>query len=250
MLVAIYIGNYYLYEKIINLLDETDRLIYLGDACDRGQDGIKIMQSLLSNDNITYVLGNHEQMFLNAVECINNIEKLRYKSDLHLYFSNGGYPTYNEYIKLDTNKQISLTNKIKSLPIYVEYINKNNQHIFLSHSGFDIDDINNTTIKKQELFNKNCIIEFKIDSKNFIWNRKHLKTEYWNAENKYENIYIVHGHTPTIALYSLHNQFKKLTEPVIVKYCNNHKIDIDLGTYHTNMSVLLNLDTFEPTYIK
>ena len=43
---------------------------------------------------------------------------------------------------------------------------------------------------------------------------------------------------------------EKLKEPQIVKYCDCHKIDIDLGTSLTNMSVLLDLDTFEPIYIK
>ena len=61
---------------------------------------------------------------------------------------------------------------------------------------------------------------------------------------------MIHGHTSTIALYTLNSKFKKLKEPQIVKYCDCHKIDIDLGTSLTNMSVLLDLDTFEPIYIK
>jgi hypothetical protein len=48
---------------------------------------------------------------------------------------------------------------------------------------------------------------------------------------------IVHGHTPVINLHD---------EPyMIYKYCDGHKIDIDLGSYHTKTAALLNLDTLE-----
>jgi len=52
----------------------------------------------------------------------------------------------------------------------------------------------------------------------------------------------VHGHTPVQYVM----QDEKYEE--ILKYCNNHKIDIDMGTYVSNITVLLDLDTFEPIY--
>jgi hypothetical protein len=36
----------------------------------------------------------------------------------------------------------------------------------------------------------------------------------------------------------------------IFKYCDGHKIDIDLGTFITHTACLFNLDTFEPIYFK
>ena len=37
----------------------------------------------------------------------------------------------------------------------------------------------------------------------------------------------------------------KVEEPRALWYCNNHKVCIDMGTYNTNITVLLDLDTFE-----
>lgn len=252
MLVVIYIGNYYLYEKIISLLDETDKLIYLGDACDRGPDGIHIMQSLLHNNKVIYLLGNHERMFLNAICNLNSMEESEYNS-LYLYFSNGGHNTYYKYLELEPEQQERLKIGLHSLPLYAEYINKNDKHIILSHSGFDIDSLYDIVKgrKKQDFFKYYSTIKvYSIDEDNFIWNREHLNIEHWSNNSKYTNTYMVHGHTPTITLYTLNSKFEKLKEPKIVKYCDYHKIDIDLGTYNTNMTVLLDLDTFEPIYIK
>ena len=35
----------------------------------------------------------------------------------------------------------------------------------------------------------------------------------------------------------------------VYKYCNGHKIDIDVSTWRTNKVALLNLDTLEPIYL-
>ena len=36
----------------------------------------------------------------------------------------------------------------------------------------------------------------------------------------------------------------------VFTYCEGHKIDIDVLTWRTNKVALLNLDTFEPTYLQ
>ena len=44
-----------LFDKAMNYLEEDKepyQLIYLGDACDRGPDGYRIMKQLLRNPNV------------------------------------------------------------------------------------------------------------------------------------------------------------------------------------------------------
>lgn len=37
-------------------------------------------------------------------------------------------------------------------------------------------------------------------------------------------------------------------KPEIIKYCDGHKIDIDLGSVNSKRTALLDLDTLEPIY--
>ena len=53
-------GMYPLWEQIRDFCDESDKLIFLGDACDRGDDGLKIIKELLQDKRVTYIKGNHE----------------------------------------------------------------------------------------------------------------------------------------------------------------------------------------------
>lgn len=62
-------GMYDLYNAIMNYCIEQDpecSIIYLGDACDRGPAGYRIMKELLDNPYVVYLKGNHEDLFCKA----------------------------------------------------------------------------------------------------------------------------------------------------------------------------------------
>ena len=62
-------GMYALHRAIMDYCHEQDpeaMILYLGDACDRGPDGYKIMHELLDNPQVLYLKGNHEDMFCKA----------------------------------------------------------------------------------------------------------------------------------------------------------------------------------------
>lgn len=88
-----------------------------------------------------------------------------------------------------------------------------------------------------------------IPMNNYIWDRHHLKQLHWNGK---DNEYCVHGHTPVEYFYYYGNP--EFDPPAsrfeMYRYCDGHKIDIDLGTFDTHRACLLNLDTFEPIYFK
>ena len=59
-------GNYNLWKQIKNFLRPEDKVYFLGDACDRGKDGFKIMKELLFDSRVIYLKGNHEQLMIDA----------------------------------------------------------------------------------------------------------------------------------------------------------------------------------------
>ena len=216
-------GNYKLWTAIKNYYGPKDTLIFLGDACDRGPDGIKIMQEMFEDNRVIYILGNHEEMFLSYIE--DGIKESLIMSG-ELITHNGSFKTLSDYQKLNPLEQNFLVKNLKEkIKNYYIYINKEKKNFFLSHAGIDIDTINN------------------LDNKKLLWDRDHIKSnKTW--DNKYKYWYVVHGHTPVQLV-----QPDKII-PEVYRYYNNHKIDIDMGTPSSNKIAVLDLDTLQIKYFK
>mgnify|MGYP004545008897 CR=1 FL=1 len=211
-------GNYNLWKQIQEYCALDDTIIFLGDAIDRGKDGIKIMQEMFNDSRITYLIGNHEELFLDYIEDIPSALMTQKSVLTH----NQSYQTLKDYEKLSLQEQDLLIYNLKVKTAYKTlYINKDNKKILLCHSGIDYNNILSD--------NKNL----------FIWDRSHMNTLKWQGPEDY---YIIHGHTPIPALHPNRNK--------ILTYCNSHKIDIDMGCFATHMTALINLDTFEVIYFK
>ena len=195
----------------------------MGDACDRGPDGIKIMQEMFEDNRIIYILGNHEEMFLSYIE--DGIKESLIMSG-ELITHNGSFKTLSDYQKLNPLEQNFLVKNLKEkTKNYYIYINKEKKNFFLSHAGIDIDNVN------------------KIDDKKLLWDRDHIKSnKTW--DNKYKYWYVVHGHTPVQLI-----QPDKII-PEVYRYYNNHKINIDMGTPSSNKIAVLDLDTLQVKYFK
>lgn len=212
-------GNYILWKKIQNYCQPDDIIIFLGDAIDRGNDGIKIMQEMFLDPRIIYLKGNHEDLFLSYIKNL----PLAYKQDFNLIVDNQSLKTLKSFERLSPEEQLELISNLKKTYIKYLYINKDNKKIYLSHSGYDIKDL------------------LKEDEPTFIWNRDHLKTNIWD-EKTYPDSYIVHGHTPVQILRPDNAEVR------IYRYCNQHKIDIDLACFVSNKIALLDLDNLKPIY--
>lgn len=211
-------GNYKLLDKILNSFQEADELFFLGDAIDRGEEGIKCIQRLLQDPRITYLLGNHEDTFIKAYYEYMNIQNYDFPQNYYLFLSSGGNSTWEEFQKLTEEEKSNIIYKLKRLPIFKKIINNDDKEIFLCHGGCDPDKIEQKNITKI----------------NYIWDRKHIQSE-WKKE--YKNIFIVHGHTPVISNYFNHQK------PEVIQYADNHKINLDMGTFRTNKCAVLDLDS-------
>lgn len=214
-------GNYNLWRQIHDYCDATDTIYFLGDAADRGEDGLQIIQELLRDKRVIYLKGNHEDIFVDVGAEL--AEGIGWSASL--WRENGGKPTIDSFKRLSYDSQIYYIKRLASLPEKAEYVNKNGQRIILSHAGF-------TPGSDRPL--------------DLLWDRKHFH-DTWPVEDEYKNTYIVHGHTPTPILFRCQD---------IVYYCDGHKIDLDVATIATNKIVLFDLDTlqiakiFEDTTVK
>lgn len=213
-------GNEILFNKILNFLAPNDKVYFLGDAADRGKVGFRLIKQIYEDPRFIYVKGNHEDMLIKAMEefCSEHEKGEAFR----LLAYNGGKNTFDEWRKFGTN--ITWAKKLKNLPSWVAYINNKGQFISMSHAGFTPHQ--NEFPKKTDL----------------IWSREHFLDD-WDEQIK--NTIVVHGHTPIIFLAEDLGLNLTELEPKPLWYCDNKKVCIDLGTYMTDATMLLNLDTFK-----
>lgn len=251
-------GNYNLLQKIFKYCDVTDKLYFLGDAADRGPDGLKCIAALLLDSRVTWIKGNHDEFFTNSA--VNIAEGRSSIFNDGLWLQNGGAPTITAVEDWHNPQDIqTFVNRMnKKMCTNLILTNEQGKTLYLSHAGFDVDDP----------------LDFPTNESDFWWDRAHLLTPYKNYYDTKEtkDRIVIHGHTPVHHLVyklgetkywhpedyeekfgfsnEIFNLVKNTKDPKIIKYCGGHKIDLDLATFDTGKIALLDLDTLEPIYLK
>lgn len=105
---------------------EVDTLYFLGDAIDRGPDGIEILKKIRKMPNIRVLLGNHEHMLLS---CFGEDANAQTISN---WMRNGGRQTVQTFLKLPLRERGDLLSWLHKLPAHME-INVNGQDYYLVH---------------------------------------------------------------------------------------------------------------------
>ena len=210
------------YEAVNEYIKPNDKVIFLGDAADRGPDGWEIIKKILNNPQWIYLKGNHEDMLVKALKYYFIQDELEdtysFSNALYHLESNGGSKTYEDAI-MDANVR-SIYEKIKNLPCYMEHESKD-KTILLSHAGFTYKE--NLTISEKDL----------------LWDRDHIDDiTYYNDRHL-----VVHGHTP-IPFIKL-GYAPKEWDAETHWYNNGQKVCIDSGAVFYHKVILLNLDTLK-----
>lgn len=234
--------------QVLDFLQPDDTLIFIGDAIDRGPDGWKIMKELLNDERVIYLKGNHEDL---AAGYINNFIEGHTSP---LWFYNGGDQTWKDIECFSENVLRGLAITLYKLPEKYIYKSPKGHTVILEHAGYSPF---NTPHRSHDP----------------LWDREHFYDDWndgWGQDNG-ENpntTYLVHGHTPVQYLefrYGYKDQPQKTKEmieygiqwdkyydcdwtPKVVRYCDGHKIDLDLCTIVSKRIALLDLDTFEVIY--
>ena len=222
-------------DKILEYLKPEDELYFLGDAIDRGPNGMYIMHKLLQDPRVTYLKGNHEDLML---MCVPDFIEGHFEYAVGWY-QNGGEVTWKTLEKMDDRSKLWFCKKVYDMPERLDITNTKGQHIILSHAGCDpwIDD---ATARMWGIKDR------------YIWDRKHIHSSSEDfKQEEWKDTYVIHGHTPVLTRHFCGDEDVILpgTEEVkAVHYADGHKICLDLYTVGTGRAVLFDLDTFEEIY--
>ena len=217
------------FEDIMNQiqLTEKDTLYILGDVIDRSPNGIKILLQIMRTPNIKMLLGNHEDMMMNAlyhpIEIKNkwvNEEWIR-ANLIEAWYENGGQATHNYLKRIRKDLRQKIFEYLETLPVNVE-IKVNGQEFILTHAAL---------IENYKVVN----YRYKNEKEFAIWDR-HAHKEYVP-----DGKIIVFGHTPT----SRHQSDKPYK---IWKYKDRIGIDCGCGYSQDGRLGCLRLDDMKEYY--
>lgn len=137
-------GQYKIFETLLKKADfsDSDSLYMLGDAIDRGPEGIRILQQVKNSPNMHFLLGNHEFMMLNALdhdgEVPQTVDDLPGRDGLLWTLKNGGDKTFAVYKNLSKEERIELMNWLNTRPLSTMVTVKDETYL-LTHSFFQVD---------------------------------------------------------------------------------------------------------------
>lgn len=244
-------GRKDVFDKVIDFLNPDDTVYNLGDTCDRGPHGIVALAEMIADPRFINLMGNHDSFIIEAMPAIWGRGTLNSTGKLWVN-GNGGAPTLNELLDYPIDDQKYIVEQISKFPTEVRYLNKNNQIIIMEHAGYT---------------------PFGIPHRSHdpLWDRDHFYDDWRGNTNQAKNTFLVHGHTPVQYLefhygYNGQDKSKRTAEeykfkmayekgeditwmPHIIRYCDNHKFDIDIGCVSSGITALLDLDTFDEYYI-
>lgn len=207
--------------------NSNDHLYILGDCIDRGNDGLKTIRWLMSQPNITLLLGNHEAMlldnsFLFEGDTIPAVLDLKgeQRNSYCVWTSNGGYATIDAMQQYTSSQIKYMIQFLEKAPLYKE-IDVNGTTYILTHSGlgsFDAD----KPLSEYTRFD-------------LVWTRPSLNARYYE-----DGRIVIFGHTPTVLFGPEYKGKPIFTETWI---------DIDVGAGIGLSPLILRLDDKRLFYI-
>ena len=120
-------------DRLTKLLKEIafgaeDELYILGDAADRGPDGLKIFEFVMNTPNVHMIRGNHELLLLEALDSPAD------ETCMARWYRNGGRVTHEAVDRLSEQKRRELFDFLYALPINLE-LSVNGKTFLLSHGA-------------------------------------------------------------------------------------------------------------------
>ena len=202
------------YTEFLELLDkiglcDEDELFVLGDAMDRGAKPIKVIRDLMNRPNVTYILGNHDDMMLQALKKLTvditegNLLDLTEEvlTGYYHWLREGGAVTAEQFLQLSHEERLDILDYLESASPY-EMIEHEDKLYILVHAGIQ----NFDPMKEMDEYHYT----------DFLWERIDYSRRYFPSNR----IFLVTGHTPTILIRD---------DKCPLVYKNNGHIAIDCG---------------------
>jgi len=220
----------YSLEKFKSYLDkvgfsDSDRLYILGDVIDRGKDGIRILQWMISKPNVGLILGNHEAMML---DCSFLFEQITDESTdsfdyagirrLSVWEMNGAYPTMEALKYLPPEERAEILDYVSAAPMY-QRVAAGGRSFVLVHGGLG------NFHEKKPLY---CYTDHEL-----LWTRPEISDRY---SDKFITVF---GHTPTLYYHKSYRGRMIMTDTWI---------NVDVGAASGLPPMLLRLDDLKEFY--
>jgi len=221
------------YDKYIQMLQNIgfcndDSLYIIGDVIDRGPDSIKLLKDLALRENVYPIVGNHELVARIVLRKL-LVEITDDNADSHLdaetigmfmeWTSNGGNVTVDEFRRLSPDVQSDLLDYLDEFALY-DIIDVSGRTFLLVHGGLG------------NFYPGKKLGQYTPDELTFC--RPDYNIKYFEDPD----IYVVSGHTPTLAITG---------EPDI--YYNGNNIVIDCGAAYGGRLACLRLDDMKEFYV-
>ena len=214
-------GEYPAYQAIISQLKEKDKLYILGDAIDRGPDGIKILQDIMKRKEkgqVEFLIGNHELMMLQSLFLGDKKQEQIWTST-----NNEGKITKETFEKLSPSEQSEIKEFLLDSYVY-KNINVNSQKVHLVHAKAvqNRDDNRNETVREMFAKGKEKLMG------DAVWSRgsSSLFSSEPDPGSAKEGAFTVIGHSPT--------------ENNLIQFKNGY-LNIDCGAGQGCFASLVNL---------
>lgn len=222
------------YTEFLELLEkigfsDDDELFVLGDAMDRGPEPIKVIQDLMSRPNVTYILGNHDDMMLQSLRklavdvteaSLIDLSDDDFISYYH-WLREGGNTTEEQFRQLSHEERRDVLDFLECAPAY-EMIEDNDKLYILVHAGIR----NFDPEKEMDEYNPS----------DFLWERMDYTKQYFPSDR----IFLVTGHTPTIMI-------REDKKPLV--YQENGHVALDCGCVFGGNLAAYCIETGDITYV-
>lgn len=222
------------YTEFLELLQkigfsDDDELFVLGDAMDRGPEPIKVIQDLMSRPNVSYILGNHDDMMLQSLKKlavdISEASLIDLSDDdfisYYHWLREGGNTTEEQFRQLSHEERRDVLDFLECAPAY-EIIEDDGKLYIMVHAG-----IRNFDPEKE-------MDEY--SPSDFLWERTDYTKQYFPSDR----IFLVTGHTPTMMI----REDKKS-----LVYQENRHIALDCGCVFGGNLAAFCVETGEVTYV-
>ncbi len=210
---------------------DYDDLYIIGDVCDRGEDPIGVLLTIMSHKNMHLIMGNHDHWFKQYIPLLIRAKEDQSLLNYHLLNNdcitwlhyNGGFTTADQFLDLEYPLCYDIENYLDQCPYYQELSILGKKYL-LVHAGlgsYSRQGVRISTIPIHEL----------------IWSKIELN------DNPLVDTTMIVGHTPTV-LYG------KQYEGIIAHGKNDRILHIDCGCVFGKTLGCLRLDDMKEFYVQ
>ena len=213
-------GHLDYFEDILRKIkfSKEDTMYIIGDCIDRGPNPIGLLKRVKELKNVHFLLGNHEQMMLQAIKDKN-------QQALHNWLANGGSVTFEQFAALPKSEQDDLINWLYSRPIAIPELIVNDKKYFLAHASHPLFYLDKTLYYSEA---------DDFDVFHILWSRDYeyifpeeLAKSYSKLYAKYKNTTLLFGHTPVYK--TNYGRLNREGHPMISRTGSGHLINLDCG---------------------